>query len=55
MPNWNCPYCGLAPADEAERKRHEEGVDDKHLECAHQDIDLLKSRQRAYERSKAAW
>jgi hypothetical protein len=51
MSNWECQYCGLVLADEAERERHEAGVDEKHLACAHQDIDLLKAQQSAQQRS----
>jgi hypothetical protein len=47
---WVCPACGLVPADEAERTRHEQGVDEKHLECAHQDIEAIKAQQQASER-----
>jgi hypothetical protein len=48
---WVCPVCGLVPADEAERERHEAGVDEKHLACAHQDIDLLKAQQATQQRN----
>jgi hypothetical protein len=50
MPDWACPACGLSPATEAERTRHEQGIDDKHLECAHQDIDAIKAEQKGRER-----
>jgi hypothetical protein len=41
---WVCPACDLIPVDEAERTRHEAGVDEKHLACAHQDIDAIKAK-----------
>jgi hypothetical protein len=47
---WTCPACGLVPADDAERTRHEQGIDDKHLECAHQDIEAINAQQQASER-----
>jgi hypothetical protein len=47
---WACPACGYVPVDEGERARHEQGVDDRHLECAHQDIDAIKAQQQASER-----
>lgn len=43
--DWTCPACGYAPASEAERARHERGVDERHLECAHQDIEAIKAEQ----------
>lgn len=43
---WECPACGYKPRSEAERRRHEEGVDDRHLECAHQDIEAINTRAR---------
>jgi hypothetical protein len=55
MVEWTCPYCGYVPVDEAERQRHEQGVDDRHLACQHQDLEALNAKQRAYERSKMAW
>jgi hypothetical protein len=42
---WECPACGYTPTSEDERQRHEEGVDEKHLACAHQDIEAIKARQ----------
>jgi len=42
---WTCPACGYVPVDEVERARHKDGVDEKHLTCAHQDIDAIKARQ----------
>jgi hypothetical protein len=46
VPDWTCPACGYVPVDEAERTRHEQGVDEKHLECAHQDIGAIKAEQK---------
>ncbi len=44
---WVCPACGYEPTSEAERQRHKEGVDDKRLECAHQDIEAINARQQS--------
>lgn len=41
--NWRCPSCGFVPATDAERDRHERGVDARHLECARQDIEAIKA------------
>lgn len=43
---WTCPACGYKPTSEAERRRHEQGIDDKHLACARQDIEAINARQR---------
>ncbi len=45
--DWTCPACGFVPATEAERHRHERGVDEKRLACAHQDIEAIKAEQYA--------
>ncbi len=44
-PAWTCPACGYAPTSEAEQARHEQGLDEQHLACAHQDIDAIKAEQ----------
>lgn len=42
---WTCPACGFVSATEAERQRHEAGVDAQRLECARQDIEAIKAQQ----------
>lgn len=43
---WVCPACGYVPESAAERTRHQDGIDERHLACAHQDIEAINARQR---------
>lgn len=40
-----CPHCGYVPSLLADAQRHAAGLDRHHLECSHQDIEVLKAAQ----------
>lgn len=51
MGEWTCPTCGYTPANDAERDRHERGVDANHLACARQDIEAIKGERQPTSRN----